>query len=163
MPYTASIDIWSFGCILVELYTGLPIFPAENEKELVSCIVEVLGIPPLELIKSGTRTNLYFNTEGEAIPYVNKRGKQRIPGTRSIKTILKGADREFIKIVQDCLQWNPIMRANPENTLKSDWFIDNSSRKINRKSKINIEDITKYAPKLQKYIPDIHIIQKSLK
>ena len=58
------------------------------------------------------------------------------------------------------------MRTNPENTLKSEWFIDNSStpsRKINRKSKINVEDITKLTPKLQKYIPDKHIIQKSLK
>jgi len=26
-----SIDMWSFGCIMAELYIGYPIFPGENE------------------------------------------------------------------------------------------------------------------------------------
>ena len=33
IPYTTAIDMWSFGCILAELYTGYPIFPGENEQE----------------------------------------------------------------------------------------------------------------------------------
>ena len=28
-----GIDMWSFGCILAELYTGYPIFPGENEMD----------------------------------------------------------------------------------------------------------------------------------
>ena len=31
IPYTMAIDMWSFGCIIAELYTGYPIFPGENE------------------------------------------------------------------------------------------------------------------------------------
>ena len=31
IPYTHSIDMWSFACILSELYTGYPLFPGENE------------------------------------------------------------------------------------------------------------------------------------
>ena len=31
LPYDMAIDMWSFGCILAELYTGYPIFPGENE------------------------------------------------------------------------------------------------------------------------------------
>jgi dual specificity tyrosine-phosphorylation-regulated kinase 2/3/4 len=30
IKYTSAIDIWSFGCILIELYTGFPLFPGEN-------------------------------------------------------------------------------------------------------------------------------------
>jgi serine/threonine protein kinase len=26
-----AIDMWSFGCIIAELYTGYPIFPGESE------------------------------------------------------------------------------------------------------------------------------------
>lgn len=33
VPYTTAIDMWSFGCILVELATGFPIFPGESEHE----------------------------------------------------------------------------------------------------------------------------------
>jgi dual specificity tyrosine-phosphorylation-regulated kinase 2/3/4 len=31
IPYTTGIDMWSFGCIMAELYTGYPLFPGENE------------------------------------------------------------------------------------------------------------------------------------
>eukprot|EP01047_Picozoa_sp_COSAG01_P049215 COSAG01_NODE_4858_length_4678_cov_12.236078_5_plen_70_part_00 len=27
LPYDVGIDMWSFGCILAELYTGYPLFP----------------------------------------------------------------------------------------------------------------------------------------
>ena len=37
------IDMWSFGCILAELYTGYPLFPGENEVEQLACIMEVMG------------------------------------------------------------------------------------------------------------------------
>jgi dual specificity tyrosine-phosphorylation-regulated kinase 2/3/4 len=33
IPYTTAIDMWSFGCILAELYTGFPLFPGESEME----------------------------------------------------------------------------------------------------------------------------------
>jgi dual specificity tyrosine-phosphorylation-regulated kinase 2/3/4 len=33
IPFTAAIDMWSFGCILAELYTGYPLFPGESEQD----------------------------------------------------------------------------------------------------------------------------------
>jgi len=39
--YSMAIDMWSFGCILAELYTGYPLFPGENEVEQLACIMEV--------------------------------------------------------------------------------------------------------------------------
>jgi len=33
LRYTIAIDMWSFGCIMAELYMGYPIFPGENEQE----------------------------------------------------------------------------------------------------------------------------------
>jgi dual specificity tyrosine-phosphorylation-regulated kinase 2/3/4 len=46
IPYTMGIDMWSFGCILAELYTGFPLFPGENEQEQLALIMEVRGVPP---------------------------------------------------------------------------------------------------------------------
>ena len=39
IPYTSAIDLWSFGCILVELFVGYPIFPGEDEIEQISLII----------------------------------------------------------------------------------------------------------------------------
>lgn len=52
------IDISS--CILAELYTGVPIFPGENEHEQLACIMEVLGVPDRYLIEKASRRKNFF-------------------------------------------------------------------------------------------------------
>lgn len=51
VPYTSAIDMWSFACILCELFTGFPIFPGENANEQLALIMEVNGIPPREFVR----------------------------------------------------------------------------------------------------------------
>jgi len=48
--YTCAIDMWSYGCILAEIYCGYPIFAGEDEAEQLSIIMEYLGIPPIKMI-----------------------------------------------------------------------------------------------------------------
>ena len=40
-PYDLAIDMWSLGCILVEMHTGEPLFAGSNE---VSCCCGMLTI-----------------------------------------------------------------------------------------------------------------------
>ena len=49
-PYDHAIDMWSLGCILVEMHSGQPLFNGKNEAEQVRKICEVLGIPPDHMI-----------------------------------------------------------------------------------------------------------------
>jgi len=53
--------MWSFGCILIELFTGVPIFPGESEQEQLSLIIEVLGLPDQETLKYATRKKIFFD------------------------------------------------------------------------------------------------------
>lgn len=53
LPYTSSIDMWSLGCIVAELFLGLPIFPGTSEYNQISRIVDTLGIPPKWMIEMG--------------------------------------------------------------------------------------------------------------
>ena len=41
--YSYPIDMWSFGCIIAELYLGLPIFPGNSEYDQMRRIIEILG------------------------------------------------------------------------------------------------------------------------
>ena len=43
MPYTTAIDMWSLGCIAVELFLGLPLFPGTSEYNQLTRIIEMLG------------------------------------------------------------------------------------------------------------------------
>jgi dual specificity tyrosine-phosphorylation-regulated kinase 2/3/4 len=45
LPYSLPIDMWSFGCIMAELFIGYPLFPGENEQEQIQMFMEILGVP----------------------------------------------------------------------------------------------------------------------
>lgn len=50
LPYDFQIDMWSFGCILAELCTGRPLFPACDEKELMEYFKVRVGALPVDMI-----------------------------------------------------------------------------------------------------------------
>ncbi|KAI4596549.1 dual specificity protein kinase yak1 [Pestalotiopsis sp. 9143b] len=60
LPYSSAIDMWSLGCIVVELFLGLPLFPGSSEYNQVSRIVEMLGTPPNWMIEVGKQAGDFF-------------------------------------------------------------------------------------------------------
>ncbi|EIE87771.1 serine/threonine-protein kinase pef1 [Rhizopus delemar RA 99-880] len=43
--YSTSIDIWSAGCIMAEMYTGRPLFPGTTNEDQLQKIFRILGTP----------------------------------------------------------------------------------------------------------------------
>ena len=59
LTYNSAIDMWSLGCIAVELFLGLPLFPGTSEYNQITRIVEMLGYDhPYHPIISGTDTHV---------------------------------------------------------------------------------------------------------
>ncbi|KAF2748008.1 kinase-like protein [Sporormia fimetaria CBS 119925] len=63
LPYSAAIDMWSLGCIVVELFLGLPLFPGSSEYNQVARITEMLGLPPMWMLEMGKQSGEFFQKE----------------------------------------------------------------------------------------------------
>ena len=46
LPFNQAADMWSLACILVEIVTGEPLFPAVDEHELMEYYMVRIGHPP---------------------------------------------------------------------------------------------------------------------
>ncbi|KAI9279558.1 kinase-like domain-containing protein [Sporodiniella umbellata] len=123
LAYTKAIDMWSIGCILAELYTGVPLFPGKNEQDQLCCMMEVLGVPDLAMIESSERRHLFFDRRGEPRTGHNKR---RRPGGKSLSQALRCHDTLFLDFIRHCLCWNPHQRLTPQKALQHDWILQKS-------------------------------------
>lgn len=60
LPYAAPIDVWSAGCVLAEVFFGIPVFPGESNYGQIVRIVEMMGMPPDHMLDSGAATAQFF-------------------------------------------------------------------------------------------------------
>ncbi|XP_047947072.1 dual specificity protein kinase YAK1 homolog [Salvia hispanica] len=63
--YTTAIDMWSFGCIVAELFLGLPLFPGVSEYDLLRRMIKILGVqPPDYILRNLKNTSKFFKFVG---------------------------------------------------------------------------------------------------
>lgn len=124
LPYGCEIDMWSFGCILAELYMGYPLFPGEDEVEQLLCIMEVMGVPPPHLIDTASRRKVFFDTNNQPTVVPNSRGKMRHPGAKSLWGVLRCKDPGFVDLLEGCLRWDPAERMTPQEAMNHPWLAD---------------------------------------
>ena len=67
LPYSQAADMWSFGCIVAELTTGRPLFPAIDENELLELFIMMIGLPPQHMIDKAKKKHKFFNKNGKII------------------------------------------------------------------------------------------------
>ena len=122
--------MWSFACILAELFTGYPIYPGENEQEQIGYMTELKGVPPPELLERGSRAKLFFDEEGRPIPVPNSRGKVRKPNAKTFRQVLGCNDKAFLDFLQCCFEWIPEKRITPEEALCHEWILEGLPAKM---------------------------------
>ena len=128
IPYNCAIDMWSFGCIMAELYIGYPIFPGESENDQMSRIIEMVGVPSSELLQVSGRKDKFFtlSLDGHSLDPImlkNSRGKLRKPLGKPLGLVIGDEDPDFSDFVAKCLEWNPSKRLTPDSALKHVWVL----------------------------------------
>lgn len=132
--YGPEIDVWSYACVLVELFTGKPLFPANTEQELLGMFVSYFGNPPPELI-TGKRAEKLFDSEGnmkETISeYTTHQGQKNakiVPSSHSIDDLfninnqcheqeVNEGVKQLCDLIKKCLCWLPKDRITMEEIL----------------------------------------------
>jgi len=131
-PYNHAIDMWSLGCILVEMHSGQPLFNGKNEAEQIRKICDVLGMPPPQMISHAgpkCKVNSLFrkdangeymivtDTDSFSKPRRNFRDIIRNPA------VMLSPEQErmyvlFEDLLRKMLVFDPELRITPEQALK---------------------------------------------
>ena len=122
--YNSSIDIWSVGCVLAELYTGSVLFRGESEEEQISLFIECLGAPDKFYLSTAKYRKSFFEENGDPIIEPNSKGVIHNPGTKPLSKSLGCENTKFLDLIQRCLEWDPKKRITPEEALAHEWIIE---------------------------------------
>uniref|UniRef100_A0A1I8F1Y2 Protein kinase domain-containing protein n=1 Tax=Macrostomum lignano TaxID=282301 RepID=A0A1I8F1Y2_9PLAT len=74
--FNESIDMWSLGCVIAELFMGWPLYPGSSEYDQIRYIVETQGYPPAALLKVARKTNCFFSRHPYSYEYQLKSPEQ---------------------------------------------------------------------------------------
>ncbi|GMT36747.1 hypothetical protein PFISCL1PPCAC_28044, partial [Pristionchus fissidentatus] len=60
LPFKESIDMWSLGCVIAELFLGWPLYPGSSEYDQIRYIVQTQGLPPIPMLEAATKVTRFF-------------------------------------------------------------------------------------------------------
>ena len=91
MPYGGAIDIWSLGCITVEIFLGLPIFPGVSDHNQICRIVEMIGDLPEFILENGKDTLKFFKKV--RMPIIARCGDVALERVTGVLSVMPEIDR----------------------------------------------------------------------
>jgi dual specificity tyrosine-phosphorylation-regulated kinase 1 len=84
LPYTVAIDMWSLGCILVEMHTGEPLFSGSDQFDQMQKIVKMLGMVPMHMLEQASDTHrLQFFEKAKTDAGVEEWTIRQVPASSS--------------------------------------------------------------------------------
>ena len=100
--YDKSVDIWSFGCLMAEMFLLEPLFPGSTDFEMINLIFSFIGFSKED--EAVLKPQLHIN--------LRERPKNIFENTFDI------ADKDSIDLMSKMLVANPNKRITVEEILK---------------------------------------------
>jgi negative regulator of PHO system len=109
--YNTSIDIWSAGCIMAEMYTGRPLFPGTTNEDQLQKIFRLMGTPSERAWPGISQFPEY---------------KPNFPvyATQDLRNILPQVDPVGLQLLSAMLQLRPELRISAQQALQHPWFAE---------------------------------------
>lgn len=109
--YSTSIDIWSAGCILAEMFTGRPLFAGNSNDDQLQRIFKIMGTP-----NPHTWPNI------AALPNYNPNFPQY--QAQDLRAIVPQIDPVGLDLLQGLLRMVPDDRVSAQQALQHPWFAE---------------------------------------
>ena len=107
--YNTSIDIWSAGCIMAEMYTGRPLFPGTTNEDQLQKIFRLMGTPS-ERSWPGISQFPEYKPQGHNY------------FTQDLRHIIPNMEPAGLDLLNRMLQLRPEMRISAQDALSHPWF-----------------------------------------
>lgn len=113
--YNTSIDIWSAGCIMAEMFTGRPLFPGTTNEDQLLKIFRLMGTPSERSWPGISAFPEYKPT-------------WPVYATQELRAILPQVDSMGLALLSQMLQMRPEMRCSAHQALAHPWFAELNAR-----------------------------------
>ncbi|CAH0044611.1 unnamed protein product [Clonostachys solani] len=141
VTWSYPIDIWNVGVMRWDIFEGKHLFHGIDPKDTAYStrahleeVIGMLGMPPLDLIKVGSRSDEFLTDDVRvSLPcysphYSISQWKADVPipansGLAQSELNLEGDEKqEFLRFVGGMLQWSPEDRKTPKELLQDPWL-----------------------------------------
>ncbi|KAK0555761.1 negative regulator of the PHO system [Tilletia horrida] len=109
--YSTSIDVWSAGCIMAEMISGVPLFRGRDNNDQLNQILRILGTPDDATIQRLMRDS----------PDVQPRAFPRMP-KMPFQTLYPRAHPLAIDLLEKLLRFDPTQRLSADEALRHPYF-----------------------------------------
>ncbi|KAJ3083123.1 negative regulator of the PHO system [Rhizoclosmatium hyalinum] len=109
--YSTSIDIWSAGCIMAEIYSGKPLFPGKTNEDQLMRIFKLLGTPTDQTWPHVSEMPEYKKT----FPYYPP---------QSLAAKLPVIEPVGLDLLTRMIQYQPQLRISAKEAMNHAYFVD---------------------------------------
>lgn len=142
--YSFPIDMWSLGCVLIELFLGQPLFFGLDSHDQLFQIIAVLGLPKPGYLEKGNKKEVekYFlngklhsfvlpkeTMKPKLIPkqqngqiMLTRQSLEHIISARTTNRTNFALQNQFLELLKEIFVWDSNKRIRPEHALVLPFF-----------------------------------------
>jgi len=120
-------DVWSIGCIILELYTGHTLFQTHGTLEHLAMMERVVGSIPASFSTHCPRKSRYFRHGRLDWDSRSRAGRAVARKCRPLKSYMTSSSslhKELFDLIQSMLQYDPARRVTLRSALRHPFFKD---------------------------------------
>lgn len=124
LQYDQKIDIWSLGCVLIELWTGKVLLQNESLPTLLARLESIFGPTPPWMVRRGRFSHRFFTRDCKIFERNPDSGRLEWlrPKRTSLAARAVAADNEMLDFLSYLLQVDPQRRPSAEEALQHPWL-----------------------------------------